>query len=125
MKDHPIPSDFANWPNPRARDLLERAVCEELSAYQDRQASRQDLVFLDLEDLKAAIDSGRADFGARELEPAKINAALAIRAAIEAFEDGVVMMFVDGARIDNLDLRLYLSKTSKVRYIRLTSLRGC
>lgn len=119
-----IPESIPSWPHPTPRELIEHSVAEELGAYHDRMEHGHHPVWLDLPQLRQAIDAGSVRFGTRDLTPPKVDIGIALRAAIEAVEDGVVLMFVDEQRITRLGQALDLTPSSHVRYIKLTALRG-
>lgn len=101
--EHPIPRSLPDWPNSSGRAILEHSLKHELDAYRRRQSADARL-WLDLPALKQALDSGTVGFGQRDSSPPPIDECFALRAAIEAVRDGIVMMFVDQQRILELDL---------------------
>lgn len=118
-----IPADLPNWPQVKARVIIERDVDLEIEAYRKRQGSGN-VLWLDLPSLRAALASCEARPGSRDLPGPDIDPAFARRAAAEALADGVVLMFVDGVRITEPEQPVTLRDDSSVRYLRLHAQRG-
>lgn len=119
-----IPQTLPDWPAPKAEDLIRYSVDAELSAYHQRYRVTAQLIWLDLPSLRKAIDMGKVNFGNSDVPLPEIDAAFARRAACEAFQDGIVLMLVDGKRIGRLSEILTLTPVSTVRYLKLSALSG-
>lgn len=110
-----------------ARARLESDVRVELASYRGRIEGRREMTLLDPAELDAALRSGKVLSGGQTAPPPSSATveSFAIRAAVEAFRDGLVLMFADGVQVTDLETELLLSEDSEIRYVRLTSLRGC
>ena len=58
------------------------------------------------------------------LEAGQIEVSEAVRKAKAAFEQGIVLIVVDGAQADSLDQVLHLHASSRANFVRLTPLVG-
>jgi hypothetical protein len=123
MFDRQIPSTLPAWPRVTARSILAHDVDREISAYLERQQSGNAL-WLDLPRLREAIACGSVRHGPRDLPIPSVDASFARRAAAEAIADGIVIMFVDGRRVSDLDEALTVDTESRVRYLRILAQRG-
>jgi len=119
-----IPQTLPDWPASKAEDLIRYSVDAELSAYHQRHRATAPPLWLDLPSLRKALDRGKVYFGNPDVPLPEIDEAFAWRAASEAFQDGIVLMFVDGKRIGLLHEILTLTPVSTVRYIKLSALSG-
>lgn len=124
MRETPAPVSVEGWPRPKACRLLEHAVHEEVTAYRKRRDTNTQFIFLDETQLAAALQAGKVNFGENEVQREDVNEIVVLRNAREAFTDGVVLMFVDGRRVTDLNEELLLSEESKVRYVRIHAIRG-
>lgn len=122
--DLPVSQTLPNWPSSKAEELIRHSVEAELSAYHQRHRAAAHAIWLDLPSLRKALEMGKVHFGNPDVPLPEIDAAFARRAACEAFQDGIVLMFVDGKRIGRLDEILTLTPVSTVRYIKLSALSG-
>lgn len=123
MFDYPITSSLCDWPRVTARSILEHDVDREISAYRERERSGN-VVWMDLPSLRDAIAGGAVRCGPRDLPVPVIDSTFAHRAAAEAIADGVVIMFIDGRRVSDLDEALSIDPESRVRYLRIFAQRG-
>lgn len=123
MFDELIPTTLPAWPQVTARTILEHHVDREITAYHARQASGNTL-WLSLPSLQNAIAGGSVRLGPRDLPVPVIDPAFARRAAAEAIADGVVIMFINGRRVSDLDEVLMIDAESRVRYVRILAQRG-
>ncbi len=61
--------------------------------------------------------------GGRDLDQ-KVDVNEAIATALEAFEDGLYLVIVDGQEQRSLDGQVFLNADSKIAFVRLTMLAG-
>jgi hypothetical protein len=120
-----IPTTLTDWPHSKASDIIRESVLSEIAAYRARQPVNPAPIWLDLPQLSKMLDAGTVRFGALDLPVPEVDEDLAIRSANEAFVDQIILMFVDGRRITELDEVIDLTPDSLVRYLKLTALRGC
>jgi hypothetical protein len=107
----------------RLRDLITRVVVEEVDAFRQRQAERRLTRILSQADIQAGVESGKVDPGERDLKQ-EVNTDDAVGSALQAFEDGLYFVFLDGIQQTNLDQEVYLQPDSKVTFLRLVALAG-
>jgi hypothetical protein len=105
------------------RDLITRIVYGEVTAFRERQAERKVLRALTAQQIDEAVVKGKVDMGGRDLAQ-EVDEEAAVGAALQAFEDGLYLVVVDGAEHRNLDQEVYLQPDSRVAFIRLTLLAG-
>ena len=105
------------------RALISALVAEELAGYAERQQQRSLLRVLTPDDLARGADAGRYATGPRTPQPAPTHGD-AVARAVEAFEDGLYSVVVDGAVVPELDAPLTLTADSRLRLVRLVALAG-
>ncbi|GAA2042472.1 hypothetical protein GCM10009819_31130 [Agromyces tropicus] len=105
------------------RDLLVMLVDHELAVHERRRGERRVLRILTPSDLAEGAESGR--YGSeRRTAPRAPSPDLARARALEAFEDGLYYVFLDGRQVDRLDDVLEISPESTLRIVRLVALAG-
>ena len=105
------------------RDLLARVVRAEVEAFRQRQADRRLLHVLTAREIETGVAAGKVDMGGRDVrQPVDAEAAVAV--ALEAFEDGLYLVVVDGQDQKSLDQPVFLRPDSRVTFVRLTMLAG-
>jgi hypothetical protein len=107
-----------------ARDLIRKSVLDEIAKAKAHTLAQASVVWLTEDELELALASGRANFGLAEEDSPPPDESFAVRTAFEAFGDGLVLMFVDGRRISDLDESLDISDDSDIRFQRLSAQRG-
>ena len=127
-KKKPLFADFS-IPAPitgegvRLRDLLSRIVRHEVEAFKERQEDRKFVKALTAREIGDQAARGKIDMGGRDLDQ-KVDVEEAIRVALEAFEDGLFLVIIDGTDYKTLDSEVTLQSDSKVGFVRLTMLAG-
>ena len=129
-KKKPLFADFS-IPSPptveggavRLRDLLSRIVRHEVEAFGERQEDRKFIKALTAREIGDQAARGKVDMGGRDLNQ-KVDADEAIAVALEAFEDGLFLVIIDGQDCKTLDAEVILQPDSKVGFVRLTMLAG-
>lgn len=105
------------------RDLITRVVLAEVSAFRERQEGRRLIQLLTPEEIARGVERGKVDLGGRDLVQ-EVEPQAAVAAALQAFEDGLYLVFVDGERQTGLDRQVFLQPDSRVAFLRLTPLAG-
>ena len=105
------------------RDLLSRIVRHEVEAFRERQEDRNFVKALTARQIDESAARGKIDMGGRDLDQ-KVDTDEAIRVALEAFEDGLFLVIIDGTDYKTLDSEVALQSDSKVGFVRLTMLAG-
>jgi hypothetical protein len=116
-----LPSDPAEAGLP-LRDLLTAIVTAEVAAFHDRQQARRLDRVLAPEQIEDGAARGKINAGATE--PQAVSLADAIATALQAFEDRLYLVLVDGAPAQSLDERVAVGAGSRVSFVRLVPLIG-
>ena len=104
------------------RDLLTAIVTAEVAAFHERQQARRlDRV---LAPEQIAADAARGKVSPTGTEPQAASQEDAIATALQAFEDRLYLVLVDGTPVDALDAPVTVGATSHVRFVRLVALIG-
>jgi hypothetical protein len=106
------------------RDLLTRLVHEEVVAFRERQVQRRLPQLMTRTEIEAGAAHGSIKPGASEVEPQAGDEAAAVAVALQAFEDGLYYVFIDGKQEEALDREVFLGSDSRVTLIRLVALAG-
>lgn len=104
-------------------DLIAHVVRVEVAAYDARDAARRVVRMLTESEIAAAAAAGKVDPGGRPRTGAPEPAA-AVAAALEAFADGRLLVFVDERQVTALDDEIEAEPATRVRFVRLTALAG-
>ncbi len=107
----------------RLRDLITRVVLEEVEAFQKRQQERRLARVLSPAEIEAGRVKGKIDPGERDLQQA-VDPDAAVGTALQAFEDGLYFVFIDGVQQTRLDSEVFLKPESQVTFLRLVALSG-
>ncbi len=118
----PLPPPRAGRPM-RLRDLITTIVRAEVAQFQARQAERQLVRWLTASEIEAAAGRGKVDLGDRD-DVQAVAPDEAVGAALLAFEDGLYLVFVDGAQQHDLDAEVMARPDSRLTFVRLTLLAG-
>jgi hypothetical protein len=105
------------------RQLIALAVREELAAFSERRVERTFAQVLTEQRLAAGLAAGRIDSGQRHTAPPP-SPDVAVGTAIEAFEDGLFLVLVDGRQETELDAQVLVAADSTVTFVRLVALSG-
>ena len=105
------------------RELIALTVREELAAFSERRVERTFAQVLTDERLAAGRAAGRIDSGQRHTPPPP-SPEVAVGTAIEAFEDGLFLVLVDGRQETDLDAQVFVAADSTVTFVRLVALAG-
>jgi hypothetical protein len=119
----PFPPDLGDGGAVTLRDLIERVVRGEVEAFKQRQEERKLVRALTSSDIDKGAARGKIDMGGRDLKQ-EVDVDQAIGTALEAFEDGLYLVIVDGQEQRNLDSQIFLQPDSRVAFVRLTMLAG-
>jgi hypothetical protein len=107
----------------KLRDLITRIVLEEVDAFQKRQEERRLARILSRAEIEQGAAQGKVDPGQRDLKQ-EVSPEAAVGTALQAFEDGLYFVFIDGVQQTMLDSEVYLKQESRVSFIRLVALAG-
>jgi hypothetical protein len=105
------------------RVVIEHVVRAEVAAFDDRERQRSFVRLLTPDGLAAGAAAGKVDPGGRTgTRPADPEQAVAT--ALEAFDDGLYLVVVDGEQVQGLDTAVTVGPDTLVRFVRLTALAG-
>ncbi len=105
------------------RQLLTRIVLQEIQAFQQRQQRGQFVRILTEKEIGEGLAKGRVDSGGRNLWQT-VKAEEAVAAALQAFEDGLYLVILDGEEQRELDRQIFLQANSHLVFVRLVMLAG-
>ena len=111
----------------RLRDLLAHVVRQEVHAFQQRQEERRLARVLSPREIQDAAARGKVAMGGpNELhtETQEVSDEAAIATALQAFEDGLYYVFLDGAQQHDLEAAVWPRPDSTLTFIRLVALAG-
>ena len=103
--------------------LIAAVVERQVDSYNERQEARRFVTMLTQAQIESAAANGKVDMGGRD-PAAAADPAQAVQTALQAFEDGLYIVFVDGEQIEVLDVPLALDADSRVTFVRLVALAG-
>ncbi len=118
------PPDDAHEGGVTLRDLIESVVRHQVAAFKQRQADRQFIRALTSREIEAGVEAGKIESGGSEVEPQSVDAADAVATALQAFEDGMYLVVIDGEEQRDLDRQVQLQADSRLTFVRLTLLAG-
>ena len=105
------------------RELITRIVHGEVEAFEKRQEERKLARILTEGEISVGLERGRVDSGGRDLHQ-KVNVEEAVATALQAFEDGIYLVFLDEEEQRDLDKQVFLRPDSKLIFVRLVMLAG-
>ena len=105
------------------RDLVTRIVRQEVSAFRQRQAERRFIQVLTQQEVARGAQEGKVSMGGTDLDQ-HVDTNAAVATALQAFEDGVYLVFVDGQQVSSVDEQVHLKPDSQVTFVRLVALAG-
>lgn len=106
------------------RDLIERVVRHEVAAFRKRQSDRQFVRALTATQIESAAEQGKVEMGDSEVGRQHVDVEQAVGTAWTAFEDGLYLVVIDEVQFTNLDQTVFLTKDSRITFVRLTMLTG-
>ncbi|MCI0640871.1 MAG: hypothetical protein L0Y72_30365 [Gemmataceae bacterium] len=120
----PLPPDLGGDGEPLTlRVLITRIVLEEVKAFRERQEERKVLKALTAAQIDAGLAKGKVDMGGRDLKQ-EVDEDQAVSAALQAFEDGIYLVVLDGEEERDLDKEIHLHEDSRITFVRLAMLSG-
>lgn len=120
----PVPSAPRDGDGGRTlRELIELIVRAEVRAFERRKEARRFVRILSEQEIAAGSERGKIDPGGRDLDQ-KVDPDGAVATALQAFEDGVYLVILDGEEQKDLDKQVYVRDDSRVVFLRLTFLAG-
>jgi hypothetical protein len=105
------------------RDLITRIVLEETAAFRRRQRQRRLVHVLTAREIDANLGRGRVDPVGHNLKQ-NVDDDQAVATALQAFEDGLYLVVLDGEEQHDLDRQVFLRPDSHLVFLRLVMLAG-
>ena len=105
------------------RELLTRIILDEVEAFKGRQEAKLRIRILTEAQIEAGLTKGRVDAGGRNLHQS-VNPHEAVATALQAFEDGLYLVILDGEEQHELDRQIFLQPDSHLVFVRLVMLAG-
>lgn len=120
-----IKSIIYQYENPihTVKDLLEETVRINVAEYGKRQESSEVLKVLSNDDIEDMAVAGKVGFGVNYGNK-KPDVDKAIQNALECFQDGLVVVFIEGNQFTNQDDPLSLKDGDEITFVRMTMLSG-
>jgi hypothetical protein len=106
------------------RDLITRVVVAEVDAFRKRQHDNSFLRALTARQIEEGAARGKIDSGGRDLPMQEVDTEEAVGTALQAFEDGLYLVVLDGQEQRDLDQEVRLTPDSRVTFVRLVMLAG-
>ncbi|MBI2910292.1 MAG: hypothetical protein HYX92_21830 [Chloroflexi bacterium] len=105
------------------RDLITEVVLAEVSAFRERQEGCRLIQVLTSGEIAEGVENGKVDPGGRDIQQV-VEPQAAVTTALQAFEDGLYLVFVDGEQQTALDREVFVQPDSRLAFVRLTALAG-
>jgi hypothetical protein len=120
----PLPPDPTGRAEPLTlRALISRIVASEVAAFRERQETRNLVRVLSAQEIDEGAARGKVESGGRQLHQ-EVNEGQAIGTALQAFEDGLYLVILDGREQRNLDEQIFPGPDSHLTFLRLVMLAG-
>ncbi len=120
----PIPPEFRDDNGVTLRQLIESVVRAEVTAFKERQLDRQFVHVLTSKQIEAGAVKGKIQSGGSDVPLQEVDAESAVGTALQAFEDGLYLVVIDGIEQTELDQQVFVQDESQIVFIRLTLLAG-
>lgn len=104
------------------REVLTLVVTDEVAAFHQRQQDRRLPRIMAPAAIEQGAVSGKIDMGGRDPQAVSLDAAIAV--ALQAFEDHLYLVLLDGAPVETLETELALQEGSRLTFVRLVALVG-
>lgn len=104
-------------------ELIEACVKSEVKRYNEKRENVSLLSFLTPQNLQEQSEKGKITFGDIENKTLAVEEN-AIANALQGFQDGLFVVFIEEEEIKNIDQQLRLSSNSVIVFIRMTFLSG-
>lgn len=105
------------------RQLITRVVHAEVKAFQQRQREQRFVRVLTERQIEEGARKGRIDSGGRDLNQT-VDPEIAVANALQAFEDGIYLVILDGEEQRDLDRQVHVHPDSHLVFLRLVMLAG-
>jgi hypothetical protein len=117
------PDDFGGGEGLTLGELIEKIVHAEVQAYEQRREARRLDRVMSAAQIERGAAQGKVSPEGKNTPPAP-NADEAVDVALQAFEDGLYLVAIDGREAKSLDETVFINAGSRVTFIRLVFLAG-
>ncbi|MBN1318591.1 MAG: hypothetical protein JXA42_24130 [Anaerolineales bacterium] len=120
----PFPDEWLiGWEQITLNDLISRIVLEEVAAFRKRQSELRLFKVLTTSEIEQAASKGKVSMGGQDLDQA-VDEQAAVETALQAFQDGFYLVFVNGQQVPTLDSIVLMSEETQITFVRLIPLAG-
>ncbi len=105
------------------KELLTQIIQSEIQSFSDRQSQQRLTKVLGLVEIEAGVTRGKITSGGSDLDQ-MVNERQAINNALQAFQDGFYLVFIDDEQQEDLADLVDLKANSELLFLRLTPLVG-
>jgi hypothetical protein len=105
------------------QELLTQIVRSEVAEFKERQSQRRLTRILSAADIDLGMNRGKIEAGGSELDQA-VDVEGAIEAALQAFQDGFYIVFINKQQQEDLADLVEVGLNSELLFLRLTPLVG-
>lgn len=105
------------------RDLITWVVIESVRRFKKRQEQRRFIRVLSEKAIADGVERGKIEMGGSDLDQV-VDEDAAVGTALQAFEDGIYLVIIDGHEHRELDREIYLQPDSHITFLRLVMLAG-
>ncbi len=105
------------------KDLIETLVRNNVRDFNNNIDDTKVLAFLTPLEIQTQSESGKIGFNSVE-NKTKADISKSIKNALQAFEDGIFLVFIDDDEIQSLNEKITLKTSSTIVFIRMTFLAG-
>ena len=105
------------------RQLISNVVRDQVQAFRNRATHHRLDRVLSATEIADAAAAGKVDPGGRTLR-AEIDPETAVGTALQAFEDHMYLVILDGVERTDLDAQVFVREDSQLVFIRLSFLAG-
>jgi hypothetical protein len=120
----PVPPEASGGRGLTLRELIDRVVRAEVEEYATRRRGGRLMLVLSERDIDAGAEGGRVQAGGSAPRTAAPEPDAAVAVALEAFEDGLYLVVIDGRQYESLEEQVMLGDSSTMTFMRLVALAG-
>ena len=104
-------------------ELIKAAVATTVNEYNERRESSDLITVLTPGLIEDKAQTGKVSFGVNYGEKSS-DLETAVNNALEAFADGIVVIFADDKKLDSLDEAIDINEIKSLTFVKLTMLAG-
>ena len=104
-------------------ELIKAAVAATVNEYNERRESSDLITVLTPGLIEDKAQTGKVSFGVNYGEKSS-DLETAVNNALEAFADGIVVIFADDKKLDSLDEAIDINEIKSLTFVKLTMLAG-